>query len=79
MAKASATKKKAPKRQPRRLWSKDDVRALKAMGGKEPLAKIAKALKRTAAATRHRATVEGVSLRVAAAPKKRAVSKKGAK
>jgi hypothetical protein len=78
MAKASAVTKK-PKTQPRRLWSKDDMRVLKTMARKEPLAKIAKALKRTPGATRHRATIEGISLRIAAAPKKRAARKKAPK
>jgi hypothetical protein len=44
------------------------------MAGKEPLAKIAKTLKRTAGATRQKATNIGVSLRIA--PKKRTPAKK---
>jgi hypothetical protein len=44
------------------------------MAGKEPLAKIAKALKRTAGATRQKATSIGVSLRIA--PEKRTPAKK---
>jgi hypothetical protein len=71
VAKAVASSKKAPVRRP---WSKDDVRLLKGMARKEPVAKIAKALKRTAGATRHRATIMGVSLRMK--PKKRAPAKK---
>ncbi len=43
MAKAIVRKKTAPIRRP---WSKDDVRVLKSMARKEPVAKIAKALKR---------------------------------
>jgi len=59
VAKAVLRSKKAPNR---RAWSKDDLRHLKSMARKEPLAKIAKALKRTEAATRHKGTITGVSL-----------------
>ena len=62
MAKPPVRNKKAPSRRP---WSKDDLRLLKGMARKEPLAKIAKALKRTAGATRQKATSIGVSLRIA--------------
>ena len=72
MAKAIARKKTAPIRRP---WSKDDVRVLKSMARKEPVAKIAKALNRTDGATRQKATVIGLSLKLA--PKKRASAKKG--
>lgn len=71
VAKAVARGKKAPVRRP---WSKDDLRLLKGMARKEPLAKIAKSLKRTEGATRHKATMIGVSLRMT--PKKRAPTKK---
>ena len=71
MAKAVARSKKAPLRRP---WSKDDVRSLKGMARKEPVAKIAKALKRTVGATRQKATNMGVSL--STKPKKRAPAKK---
>ena len=43
------------------------------MARKEPLGKIAKTLKRTAAATQHKASVEGISLRLS--PKKRTAAK----
>ncbi len=71
MAKIVARKTKTPVRRP---WSKDDLRLLKGMARKEPLAKIAKSLKRTEGATRHKATLVGVSLRMT--PKKRASAKK---
>jgi hypothetical protein len=71
VAKALVRPKKAPARRP---WSKDDLRQLKGMARKEPLARIAKFLKRTEGATRHKATVEGISLRMT--PKKRASAKK---
>ena len=71
MAKVVARKKKPVVRRP---WSKDDMRLLKGMARKEPLAKIAKALKRTEAATRHKATVAGISLRIT--PKKLVSAKK---
>ena len=71
MAKVVARKKKPAVRRP---WSKDDMRLLKGMARKEPLAKIARSLKRTEAATRHKATVEGISLRMT--PKKRVSAKK---
>jgi len=71
VAKAVARNKKATIRRP---WSKDDLRLLKGMVRKEPLAKIAKALKRTAGATRHKATIAGISLRMT--PKKRPPAKK---
>jgi hypothetical protein len=57
----------------RRLWSKDDVRLLKFMARKEPAATIAKALKRTEAATRQKATNLGVSVNMTR--KKRATAK----
>jgi len=44
------------------------------MARREPLAKIAMALKRTPGATRHKATLIGVSLRME--PKKRTPAKK---
>ena len=72
MAKLPVRNKKAPSRRPR---SKDDPRLLKGMARKEPLAKIAQTLKRTAGATRQKATNIGVSLRIA--PKKASVCKKG--
>lgn len=70
MAKTLARTKKALAR---RLWSKDDVRLLKSMARKEPALKIAKALKRTEAATRQKATTLGVS--VSMTRKKRAPAK----
>ena len=71
MAKAVARSKKAPLRRP---WSKDDLRVLKGMARKESLAKIAKSLKRTEGATRHKATLMGISLRMT--PKKKTAAKK---
>ena len=71
MAKALVSRKKPLVRRP---WSKEDLRLLKTMARKEPLAKIAKSLKRTEGAARHKATIEGVSLRVSL--KKRALAKK---
>jgi hypothetical protein len=71
MAKAAARTKKTPARRP---WSKDDFRLLKSMARKEPLTKIAKALKRTEGATRQKATNIGISLRMTA--RKRAPAKK---
>jgi hypothetical protein len=59
MAKAVVRGRKVPLR---RVWSKDDLRVLKSMARKETLAKIAKALKRTEGATRHKATISGISL-----------------
>jgi hypothetical protein len=72
VAKAIVRKKTAPIRRP---WSKSDVRVLKSMARKEPVAKIAKVLKRTEGATRQKATVIGLSLK--RAPQKRASAKKG--
>jgi hypothetical protein len=71
MAKAAVRGKKPSVR---RVWSKDDIRVLKGMARKESLSKIAKSLKRTEGATRHKATLMGVSLRMT--PKKRAVKGK---
>jgi hypothetical protein len=71
VVKALTRGKKPPVRRP---WSKDDLRLLKSMARKEPLTKIAKSLKRTEGATRHKATIIGVSLRMT--PKKRAPAKK---
>jgi hypothetical protein len=66
MAKAAVRRKKATVR---RIWSKADIRVLRGMARKSSLSKIAKALKRTEGATRHKATLMGVSLRMT--PKKR--------
>ncbi len=71
MAKALPRAAKKPVRRP---WSKEDFRQLKSMARKEPVAKIAKALKRTVGATRQKATVIGLSLSLT--PKKRTVAKK---
>ena len=71
MAKVVTRSKKAPARRP---WSKDDVRLLKGMARKEPASKIAKALKRTEAATRQKATNLGVS--VSMTRRKRAPAKR---
>jgi hypothetical protein len=71
MAKAVARSKKVPARRP---WSKDDIRLLKGMARKEPASKIAKALKRTEAATRQKATSLGVS--VSMTSKKQAAAKR---
>jgi hypothetical protein len=71
VAKAAVRSKKAPVRRP---WTKDDLKVLKGMARKEPLTKIAKSLKRTEGATRHKATLAGISLRMT--PKKRAPAKK---
>ena len=47
----------------RREWTKDDVRELKTLARqKTPVAKIAKALKRTPGATQQKAFTLGVSL-----------------
>ena len=46
----------------RRSWTTSDVRDLRKMAGKMPTDRIAKKLKRTAAATRNQAHVLGVSL-----------------
>jgi hypothetical protein len=72
VAKAIVRKKTAPIRRP---WSKEDVRVLKSMARKEPVAKIAKALKRTDGATRQKATAIGLSLKLS--PKNRASAKNG--
>jgi hypothetical protein len=61
VAKALVRRKKPLVKRP---WSKEDLRLLKNMARKEPLAKIAKSLKRTEGATRQRAMSEGVSLRM---------------
>jgi hypothetical protein len=71
VAKAVVRRNNAPIRRP---WTKDDLRILKGMARKEPLAKIAKSLKRTEGATRHKATIVGISLSMK--PKKRASAKK---
>jgi len=66
MAKKTKPQKKSVGK---RSWSTEDDRLLKTMAGKEPLAKIAAALKRTVGATRNRATMGGISL--STRPKKR--------
>ena len=72
LAKAVARRNTARIRRP---WSKDDVRDLKSMTRKEQVAKNAEALKRTDGATRQKATVIGLSLKLA--PQKRTSAKKG--
>ena len=75
LAKAVVRKKTAPIGRP---WSKDDVRDLKSMTRKEPVTKIAKALKRTDEAARQKATVIGLSLKLAPRsehPRRRAEAK----
>ena len=72
LAKAVVRKKTAPIGSP---WSKDDVRDLKSNDRREPVAKNAEALKRTDEATRQKATVIGLSLKLA--PQERASAKKG--
>jgi hypothetical protein len=71
VAKAASSRKKAAER---RVWSKDDIRVLKSMARKESLSNIARSLKRSEGATRHKATLMGVSL--AMNTKKRAAAKK---
>ena len=71
VAKALVRRKKSLVKRP---WSKQDLRILKSMARKEPLAKIAKSLNRTESATRQKAMSEGVSLRMSV--KKRAPAKK---
>ena len=69
MTKAAARAKKAPAR---RLWSKEDIRLLKSVARKEPAAKLAKALRRTA--TRQKAKTERISISMTR--KKRVPAKK---
>jgi hypothetical protein len=59
--KATAPTKTLSRKRP---WTKDELRALKAMARKEPVTKIAKTLKRTSGATRQKATQAGISLRL---------------
>ena len=58
LAKAVVRRNTAPIRKP---WSKDDVRVLKSMTRKEPVAKNAKALKQTGGGTPQKAIVIGLS------------------
>ena len=55
-------------------WSKDDVRVLKSMTHKEPVAKNAKVLKRTGGATPQKAIVIGSSPKL---PRSEQTAKKG--
>ena len=54
--------KKLTKKSVRREWTKADIRVLKSMACKTPVAKIAKALKRSPGATAAKAHLLGVSL-----------------
>jgi len=59
------TKRTAPaRRKKRRLWTPSEIRQLKTLAGQRSLTHIARALGRTAAATRRQATVRGISLAV---------------
>jgi len=53
---------RAKKSSVRKLWTSADIKALKALAGRHPLATIARRLKRTAAATQRQASVKGISL-----------------
>jgi hypothetical protein len=70
MAKSAVQGKKSTLK---RSWTKEDMRTLKSLARKEPVEKIAKALKRTSGATRQKATQSGISLSMSA--KKRKLSK----
>ena len=53
-------KEKSPARKP---WTKEDIRELKAHSkAKTPVAKVAKAMKRTEGAVRQKATAIGIGL-----------------
>jgi hypothetical protein len=52
----------AKKKATRREWTKGDIKVLKTMARKTPVARIAKALKRTPGATAVKAHQLGVSL-----------------
>jgi hypothetical protein len=58
------------KPRPVKAWSATDVRTLKKLAGKEPRARIARTLKRTAAAVTFKAFKLRLSLRVRSARKK---------
>ena len=47
----------------RRLWTRADMKTLRALAGVQSLKRIAKELKRTPAAVRRKATDKGISLR----------------
>jgi hypothetical protein len=57
----SATKRKGTAR---RAWSKEDLKLLRSEAGKTPVQKLARKLKRSAAATALRASILKLSLRV---------------
>ena len=52
------------KRKPPKPWAAIDLKTLKSRAGKQPVARIAKELKRTPSAVRQKATSLGISLRV---------------
>lgn len=66
----------APTAAPSKPWSSQDVRTLRKMAGKEPRARIARALRRSPAAVTFKAFKLRVSLRVR--NKARATAKKSA-
>jgi hypothetical protein len=53
----------AARRGTRKLWTATDLKSLRSNAGKSTVVKIAKMLKRSAAAVRFRASQEGISLR----------------
>jgi hypothetical protein len=55
--------KTAARRGTRKLWTAADLKSLKQQAGKASVVKIARQLKRSAAAVRFRASQEGISLR----------------
>jgi hypothetical protein len=58
-----ARKKSVARRRKRVLWTAADLKALRQQAGKKSLAQIARALKRSAAAVRFKASFHRISLR----------------
>jgi hypothetical protein len=56
--------KKATRKRTLRRWTGQELKDLRKQAGKESLAKLARTFKRTPAAIRLKASVEGISLRL---------------
>lgn len=59
-----ARKKKSSARRKRVLWTRTDLKVLRASAGKKTLQQIARLLKRSAAAVRFKASAQRISLRL---------------
>jgi hypothetical protein len=75
--KTAARRRSAPAAPPSKPWSAQDVRTLRQLAGKEPRARIARALRRSPAAVTFKAFKLRLSLRVRDKARRAAVASQG--